>query len=107
MSEQQTKQEAVITEIMESVTQREKLQVSQALDAPYTEVMESTDKAMLALAWLQRKHKTGGANWDEFLDMTDKELLVALGIYEDEDAEAPLDGSQPVESGPESEPVSA
>lgn len=77
----QQSQEAAerIDQLAETVTQREWLLITAALDRTRKQIGEDTGLTLCALAWVKEKRDHGGAKWDRFVDMTDEELAVFHG----------------------------
>lgn len=80
MSDKMIDFQKTMVEISDSITQREWLLITRALDRTRDEINEDGGLQMLAVAWAKEKHERGGASWDKYLDMTDDELLKALGV---------------------------
>lgn len=73
-----------LSDIAESITQREWLQITKTLDRNREEINDDFGLQLLAIAWAKDKHVGKRADWDAFLDMTDAQLLEHLGIDIDE-----------------------
>jgi hypothetical protein len=61
--------------VVDTFTQRDWIQVTGALNMTRHQVVSDLGFAMVAAAWVQHKRQHGGASWDEFLDMTDAQLI--------------------------------
>lgn len=72
-----------LTALEETVTQREWLLVTAALDRTRDQIAQDGSLRMLALAWVREKHDHGGASWDALLDMTDRDLVRLHGFPEE------------------------
>lgn len=73
--EQQNKQAGdKLDALASSVTQREWLIITRALERTRHEIGSDTGLTLLAMAWVKEKHEHGGASWDRLLDMTDQQL---------------------------------
>lgn len=68
-----------VDQLAETVTQREWLLITHALDRPRKQIGEDSGLTLCALAWVREKREHGGAKWDRFLDMTDEQLAVFHG----------------------------
>lgn len=93
-----------IRSILDNVTQREKLLVAQALDRPYVEILTDPDRILPALLWLERKHDHGGQDWNTILDLTDRQILEALGLEDTGDEDEDEAGKEPPTGPPTSSP---
>ena len=78
-----------VDQLAQTVTQREWLLVTGALDRTRQEIGADSGLTLCALAWVKEKRDHGGAKWDRFLDMTDEELAVFHGYPA---GERPKDG---------------
>ena len=85
----QARRQAIVQPLIESVTQREKFLLADRLSRPYSQLMEDPDRVMIALLWIKRKRDNGGVapNFDDLLDLTDAEVLEALGLDDGDQAE--------------------
>lgn len=74
-----------VSEVMDTVTQREWLGISRALDMPRGAIVDDSSTYMVAAAWVTEKRAHGGASWDRILDMTDRQILELLGFPTDDE----------------------
>jgi hypothetical protein len=65
-----------------SVTQREWLLITKALDRSRQEIGSDNGLTLLAMAWVKEKREHGGASWDRLLDFTDAQLETLHGYPE-------------------------
>lgn len=78
--DQQSKEAGeAVDRLAETVTQREWLLITAALDRSRQQIGSDTGLTLCALAWIKEKRDHGGAKWDRFLDMTDEQLAVFHG----------------------------
>jgi hypothetical protein len=68
-----------VDQLAGSVTQREWLLITKALDRSRQEIGSDTGLTLCSMAWVKEKRDHGGAKWDRFLDMTDEQLAVFHG----------------------------
>lgn len=77
-----------LVKLVESVTQREWLEIRRGLDMTRKEVGAERGLTLIALAYVKDKRENGVSNWDVILDMTDDQLARFHGfIGEDDDLE--------------------
>lgn len=69
----------LVDQLAATVTQREWLLITAALDRTRQQIGADTGLTLCALAWVKEKRDHGGAKWDRFLDMTDEQLAVFHG----------------------------
>lgn len=70
---------AKLNELASTVTQREWLLITRALDRTRAEIGSDTGLTLLALGWVKEKREHGGASWDKLLDLTDAQLEALHG----------------------------
>lgn len=63
-----------------TLTQRDWLLVTRALDLTRADVIQDGGFRLAALAWVKTVREHGGASWDRFLNMTDDALLEFHGF---------------------------
>lgn len=73
-----------LQQLARSVTQREWLLITAALDRTRNEIGADTGLTLLAMGWVREKRDHGGASWDRLLDFTDEQLQQLHG-YPDGD----------------------
>lgn len=83
-----------IEELLKTVQQREWLAICRALEAPKEDVVSQSELMFPAIVWLNRKRRSGGADWDAVLDLTDPEVYAELGIETDDEDEADPEGKE-------------
>lgn len=85
---------ATLRPLIQSITQREKFLLADRLGRPFHELMEDRDRVMIALLWIKRKRDNAGIgpSFDDILDMTDAEIIDALGLASDDDAASEDEG---------------
>lgn len=99
---QQQSREAdeALTRLISTVTQREWLTITTALDRTRQQIGADTGLTLLAGAWVHEKREHGGASWDRLLDMTDDQLATLLGFPEGDGDDLPTT-VEPAQNGAE------
>lgn len=90
--QQNTEASENLDSLAETVTQREWLLITAALDRTRKQIGGDSGLTLAAMAWVKEKREHGGARWDRFLDMTDEELAVFHGYAA---GERPADTDKP------------
>lgn len=91
-----------VSKLADTVTQREWLQITTALERTRNQIGADSGLTLCVLAWVKEKRDHGGASWDRLLDMTDAQL----GEFHGYPAQPrPEDGPPPAEPAEPAEPA--
>lgn len=77
-----------LADLQRTLTQREWLLMTTALDRTREQIVTDGGLRLLALGWAKEKRAHGGASWERFLDMTDEELCELHGFPTDEEPDS-------------------